>query len=96
MGESRLAAYATVQVQATIDRLMADVTLTRKASQQDTDALVALLHNAEALSLVRAAKRLHDEMGCKEGRYAFLDIISDLKYEQEHLLDFSGAFDEQF
>lgn len=60
------------------------LTLT-EVSRQDSEALIALLHNAEASAHLRAAKLLAEESG-SVGHLDYLDILADLSNEQEVIL----------
>ena len=58
MAESALGGYARGQVLITLRRLLKECDTLMQISRQDTDPLVALLHNAEAAANLRAAKKI--------------------------------------
>ena len=56
-------------------------------SRQDSEPLIALLHNIEASSHLRLAKRLLEEGGAKhESDIDYIDILADLSSEHENIL----------
>lgn len=85
MAESGLGAYARGQMRQTERRLARDGMAQAAVSRQDTDAVVALLHNAEASAHLRAAKILAEESG-GQGEHDYLDQLADLATEQESIL----------
>jgi hypothetical protein len=87
MAESALGGYARGQILRTISRLVREGTSQAEVSRQDTDLLVAMLHNAEAAARLRAAKHLAEESGSTHSvRVDFLDLLAELSEEQEALL----------
>lgn len=85
MSESGLGAYARGQMRQTERRLARDGMAQAAVSRQDTEAVVALLHNAEASAHLRAAKALAEESG-SAGQLDYLDQLADLATEQESIL----------
>lgn len=87
MSESALAAYGRDQMLRTVRRVCADADAQCEMSRQDTDPLIALLHNVEAASNLKAAKRLAEESGTlKESKRDFVTALAELGQEQDALI----------
>jgi hypothetical protein len=85
MSESGLGAYARGQMRQTEKRLARDGLARAAVSRQDTDTVIALLHNAEATAYLHAAKALAEESG-HAGQLDYLDHMAQLATEQETIL----------
>ena len=87
MSESVMGAYGREQMLRSIKRIHADAQTQIEMSRQDTDPVIALMHNAEASSHLRAAKRLAEESGvlhtCKIN---FIDLMATLAQEQDVIM----------
>ena len=87
MSESKLGAYGREQMLHTVKRVSSDALIQAEFSRQDTDPIVALLHNAEASCHLRAAKRLAEESGVtKTTGLDFVDLLAELAQDQDALL----------
>jgi hypothetical protein len=90
MTESALGAHGKRQILGLVRKLGIDSDAQAEMSRQDTDPLVALLHNVEAAANARVAKRLADESGLPPPR-DYLASIDELSLEQDELLRALGA-----
>jgi FlaG/FlaF family flagellin (archaellin) len=87
MAESALGGYAKGQIMRAVSRLIREGISQAEVSRQDTDVVVAMLHNAEAAARLRAAKHLAEESGNMHSVHVdFLDLLAQLSEEQEALL----------
>jgi hypothetical protein len=87
MAESEIGAYGRQQMLLTVKRISNDALMQAEISRQDTDPIVALLHNAEAICHLRAAKRLSEETSTtKSTGLDFVDLLAGLAQDQDALL----------
>ena len=87
MSESKLGAYGREQMLRTVQRVGSDAAVLAEISRQDTDPIVALLHNAEAACHLRAAKRLAEETGVTAASgIDFVDLLAGLAQDQEVMM----------
>lgn len=71
----------------TVKRISNDALTQAEISRQDTDPIVALLHNAEAICHLRAAKRLAEESSTTRATgLDFMDLLEGLAQDQDSLL----------
>ena len=85
MCASQNTVHGKEQLMRTVQRCWMDAQTSAEISRQDTDPLVALLHNMEALAVARQAKRLADECLLKPPQ-DFTGLIADLRAEQDQHL----------
>ena len=85
VSESQLGVYGQRQLSTTIQRIVGDATLQAEVSRQDTDPLIALVHNSEASANLRAAKRLNDESGFAPSE-PIMDALVELSKDQDLLI----------
>ena len=87
MAESKIGAYGREQMLLTVKRIGNDALTQAEISRQDTDPIIALLHNSEAICHLRAAKRLSEEASVtKATGLDFVDLLAGLVQDQDSLL----------
>ena len=76
--ESQQGQLGKAQIKETLNKLQKDVKFYQSMSRQDNESIMALVHNAEALGLLRAMKYLSDCYNI-DSRYTDLEhaLISD-------------------
>lgn len=84
-GESALGAFASATVLATCQKLVREGEFARSISKQDELPLVALLHNTEALTLTRCARRLAEEYLLPVSP-ELLDLLQELQEENDIII----------
>lgn len=86
--ESLMGAHSQKQITHAANRIAAEAQTQAEMSRQDTEPLIALLHNIEAASGFRAAKRLCEESGAsqREQVNTYLGLLCDLTEEQDSIL----------
>jgi hypothetical protein len=84
-GESSLGNFATDTVKATCLKLLKEGEFARNLSKQDTLPVIALLHNIEALTLVKCAKKLANEYSLPVSPDV-LDMLQDLQDETDIII----------
>ena len=99
MAESALGGYARGQLLQVLQGVVRESDIQGQVSRQDSDPLIALLHNTEAIANLRIAKRLAEETGLtKDMQVDFMDVLAELSNEQEILVrtlsdsEFSSEF----
>ena len=56
-------------------------------SRQDSEPLIALIHNIEASNCLKLAKRLVEESGGEHhDKYDYIDLLADLTAEREKIM----------
>lgn len=83
--ETGLGNFADSTVASTCDKILRESEFTRTVSKQDELPVVALLHNSEALSLAKSARKLAMEYNLQISTN-LLDTIQDLQDEQDVIL----------
>lgn len=88
MPESIMGSHSQKQITHAANRIAAEAQIQAEMSRQDTDALIALLHNIEAASGFRAAKRLCEESGVSQREHVnkCQGMLCDLAEEQDSIL----------
>ena len=88
MPESAMGTHSQMQITHVAGRIAAEAQIQADMSRQDTNALIALLHNVEATTGVRAAKRLHEESGVPKQELinGYLGMLCDLAEEQDSIV----------
>ena len=88
VSESSIGAHGKKQILHTVNKIAMESQTQADMSRQDTDPLIALLHNIEAASGFKAAKRLSEECGVanKESSDQYLSDLCDLTEEQDSIL----------
>ena len=87
MTDSGLGNIAQKQLAEIAEGLTKDGLAQLAISRQDSEPLIALTHNIEASSYLRLAKRLVEESGGGHyKRHDYVDILTDLKIENEKIM----------
>uniref|UniRef100_A0A6C0C2B5 Uncharacterized protein n=1 Tax=viral metagenome TaxID=1070528 RepID=A0A6C0C2B5_9ZZZZ len=88
MPESAMGSHSQKQITHAATRMAGDAQVQAEMSRQDTDALIALLHNVEASAGFRAAKRLCEEGGGADRDQVnkYLGMLCDLSEEQDIII----------
>lgn len=84
MSESAMGAHGQQQALWLARRLLRDADAQAQLAGQDADPLVALIHNVEAHTNMRAAKRLGEETNTlRLLKRDFVDALAKLQREQD-------------
>ena len=74
-------------MERTVRKLSSEGQLQAIMSRQDSEPLLALLHNMEAAASIRAAKKLAEESGVlHQSVTEFLDELAELSQDQDILM----------
>jgi hypothetical protein len=83
--ESSLGSFADSTVASTCTKILRESEFCRSVSRQDETPVVALIHNGEALSLAKSARKLAMDYNLPIST-DLLDAIQDLQDEQDVIL----------
>jgi hypothetical protein len=84
-GESALGSFATATVSSSCQKLLRESEFARSMSRQDEEPVIALVHNCDALSTARCARKIAEEYSIPISP-DLLDAIEELVGEQDVIL----------